>query len=103
MAGSPFHLPSRSPNTGVTWCYAYSGNDSQGPHPLCLALMTGEFNVYRLFSLCLLLLASLTAQAADTGWLQTPDHPPVQVRLVQNGPLDNASGQYAALLQVKLA
>lgn len=65
--------------------------------------MTGEFNVYRLFSLCLLLLASLTAQAADTGWLQAPDHPPVQVRLVQNGPLDNASGQYAALLQVKLA
>ncbi|WMC09738.1 protein-disulfide reductase DsbD family protein [Oceanimonas pelagia] len=59
--------------------------------------------MYRLFSLCLLLLASLTVHAADTGWLQSPDHPPVQVRLVQNGPLDNASGQYAALLQVKLA
>ncbi|MDP5292652.1 protein-disulfide reductase DsbD family protein [Oceanimonas sp. CHS3-5] len=59
--------------------------------------------MYRLFSLCLLLLASLTAHAADTGWLQSPDHPPVQVRLVQNGPLNDTSGQYAALLQVKLA
>ncbi|WP_232821331.1 protein-disulfide reductase DsbD family protein [Oceanimonas marisflavi] len=59
--------------------------------------------MYRLFSLCLLLLASVATQAADTGWLQAPEHPPVQVRLVQNGPLNNASGQYAALLQVRLA
>ncbi|MCC4265003.1 thioredoxin family protein [Oceanimonas baumannii] len=59
--------------------------------------------MYKFFSLCLLLLATLSAQAADTGWLQSPEHPPVQVRLVQNGPLDNSTGQYAALLQVRLA
>ncbi|TDW62005.1 protein-disulfide reductase DsbD family protein [Oceanimonas baumannii] len=59
--------------------------------------------MYKFFSLCLLLLATLSVQAADTGWLQSPEHPPVQVRLVQNGPLDNSSGQYAALLQVRLA
>ncbi|NHI02182.1 protein-disulfide reductase DsbD family protein [Oceanimonas sp. MB9] len=58
--------------------------------------------MFRLFSLCLLLLTSLSARA-DTGWLQAPEHPPVQVRLVQNGPLNDTSGQYAALLQVRLA
>ena len=58
--------------------------------------------MYRLFYFCLLLV-TLSAQATDTGWLQAPDHPPVQVRLVQNGPLNEATGQYAALLQVRLA
>nr|WP_237332935.1 protein-disulfide reductase DsbD domain-containing protein [Zobellella iuensis] len=41
--------------------------------------------------------------AADTGWLQAPEHPPVQVRLVQTGPFDAASNYYPALLQVRLA
>ncbi|PSJ44948.1 copper-binding protein [Zobellella endophytica] len=42
-------------------------------------------------------------QAADTGWLQAPEHPPVQVRLLQAGPFDTAANHYPALLQVRLA
>lgn len=56
-----------------------------------------------LFLLLLLLSPLLPVQAADTGWLQAPEHPPVQVRLAQAGPFDAAGNHYPALLQVRLA
>ncbi len=57
----------------------------------------------RIFTFFILLLtAALPLQAADTGWLQAPEHPPVQVRLVQTGPYDAANNHYPALLQIRL-
>ncbi|MBM7455133.1 suppressor for copper-sensitivity B [Oceanisphaera litoralis] len=57
----------------------------------------------RMFTFFILLLsAALPLQAADTGWLQAPEHPPVQVRLIQTGPYDAANNHYPALLQVRL-
>ncbi|WP_417617377.1 protein-disulfide reductase DsbD family protein [Oceanisphaera sp.] len=62
----------------------------------------------RLFTLLIVLLcAPLTLFAADpglqqTGWQQAPEHPPVQVRLLQTGPYDAANHYYPALLQVRL-
>ena len=62
----------------------------------------------RLFTLLIMLLcAPLTLFAADsglqqTGWQQAPEHPPVQVRLVQTGPYDATNHHYPALLQVRL-
>ncbi|WP_254918184.1 protein-disulfide reductase DsbD family protein [Zobellella denitrificans] len=53
--------------------------------------------------LLLLLLPQPPLLAADTGWLQAPEHPPVQVRLGQTGPFDAAAAHYPALLQVRLA
>ena len=50
----------------------------------------------------LLLFTPLRLFAADTGWLQAPEHPPVQVRLVQTGPYDAANNHYPALLQIRL-
>ncbi|WP_375055638.1 protein-disulfide reductase DsbD family protein [Zobellella sp. DQSA1] len=57
----------------------------------------------RIIALLLLLLPQPLLLAADTGWLQAPEHPPVQVRLVQTGPFDAANNYYPALLQVRLA
>ncbi|WP_116473746.1 protein-disulfide reductase DsbD family protein [Zobellella maritima] len=50
----------------------------------------------------LLLLSAGPTQAQSTGWLQNPDHPPVQVRLSQAGHFDAASRHYPALLEVAL-
>ncbi|WP_319781948.1 protein-disulfide reductase DsbD family protein [Oceanisphaera sp. IT1-181] len=54
-----------------------------------------------------LLLTSLTALAnplnlPGSGWQQAPEHPPVQVRLVQAGPYNAEQNHYPALLQVRL-
>ncbi|MBR9858687.1 MAG: copper-binding protein, partial [Gammaproteobacteria bacterium] len=49
-----------------------------------------------------MLFTPLRLFAADTGWLQAPEHPPVQVRLVQTGPYDAANNHYPALLQIRL-
>lgn len=59
--------------------------------------------MYRILLLLPLLLLSLSPRAADTGWLQAPEHPPVQVRLVQAAPYDADAGHYPTLLQVRLA
>lgn len=50
----------------------------------------------------LLLALPLQLLAADTGWLTAPEHPPVQVKLVQAGPYDAEKNHYPALLKVKL-
>ncbi|WP_227875023.1 protein-disulfide reductase DsbD family protein [Oceanisphaera profunda] len=54
----------------------------------------------------LLLLSSCLALAATgvqgSGWQQAPEHPPVQVRLVQAGPYNAEQNHYPALLQVRL-
>lgn len=54
----------------------------------------------------LLLLSSFLTLAATgvqgSGWQQAPEHPPVQVRLVQAGPYNAEQNHYPALLQVRL-
>lgn len=57
----------------------------------------------RLIMLLVMLFAlPLQLLAADTGWLTAPEHPPVQVKLVQAGPYDAENNHYPALLKVKL-
>ena len=54
-------------------------------------------------SLLALCCGSALANTPSTGWQQAPEHPPVQVRLVQTGPYDSEQNYYPALLQVRLA
>ncbi|GAA3536672.1 protein-disulfide reductase DsbD family protein [Zobellella aerophila] len=55
-----------------------------------------------LSGLLLLLLSAGPTQAQNTGWLQAPEHPPVQVRLSQAGRFDAGNQHYPALLEVAL-
>lgn len=66
----------------------------------------------RLFTLLIVLLctpltlfsASVSAAGIPTmDWQTAPNHPPVQVRLIQTGPYDQTNNYYPALLQVRLA
>ncbi|MGB5853804.1 MAG: protein-disulfide reductase DsbD domain-containing protein [Oceanisphaera sp.] len=63
----------------------------------------------RIFTLFMVLLCAplaLFAAGSDvqgTGWQQAPEHPPVQVRVIQAGPYDAANNYYPALLQVRLS
>ncbi|WP_341534285.1 protein-disulfide reductase DsbD family protein [Oceanisphaera pacifica] len=50
-----------------------------------------------------LTLLAQSAPAQSTGWQQAPEHPPVQVRLVQTGPYNATENYYPTLLQVRLA
>ena len=64
--------------------------------------LTQLFSKFWLVSLMTLLYGSALANSPDTGWQQAPEHPPVQVRLVQTGPYDSEQNIYPALLQVRL-
>jgi len=55
-----------------------------------------------LFVTCLLFIsASISAQT--TGWLQDPSHPPIQLRFMLTGQVDEASKTVPAVLEVKLS
>ncbi|WP_232804042.1 protein-disulfide reductase DsbD domain-containing protein [Motilimonas sp. E26] len=62
-----------------------------------------KYRLLTLVGLCLSLFCSFSLSAASTGWLTTPQHPPIQVKLTLTGEKDIVNQTIAAILQVKLS